>query len=103
MPRGERLKVWSIRKAQGRDQVARDLLSYLIDNPAAQDTLEGIVEWWFLERNIESRTVTVKEALADLVARGFILERTGSDSRARYLINVDKQEEIRALLERGPD
>jgi predicted transcriptional regulator len=83
-----------------RSEIVRDLLSYLIDNPDAQDTLEGIVEWWLLERKIENRTAKVREALTELVASGLILEREGSDSRPRYLINTRKQEEIRKLLER---
>lgn len=78
--------------------MVRDVLSYLVKNPDAQDTLEGIVEWWLLERKIESRTAKVKEVLAELVAKGLILERRGSDSRLRYLINTDRQDEIRALL-----
>lgn len=76
-------------------------MGYLIDNPDAQDTLEGIVEWWLLEKSIERGTVTVKEALAKLVDRSLILERVGSDSRLRYSINGDKLEEISALLAQG--
>lgn len=83
-----------------KSEIASDVLGYLIDNPEAQDTLEGIAEWWLLERKIESRTAKVKEALAELVAEGLILEREGSDSRLRYLINANKKEEIRTLLER---
>lgn len=84
-------------------EISRDLLSYLVDNPDAQDTLEGIVEWWLLQMKLESRTIKVKEALADLVAKGLILERTGSDSRLRYMINDGKQDEIRALLGQDED
>jgi len=80
------------------EEMARDVLTYLVNNPDAQDTLEGIAEWWLLERKIESRTAKVKEVLAGLVAKGLILERRGSDSRLRYLINTDSEDEIRALL-----
>ena len=83
-----------------KSEIVHDLLSYLIDNPDAQDTLEGIVEWWLLERKIESRTAKVREALTELVSTGLILEREGSDSRPRYLINTKKQEEIRRLLDK---
>lgn len=84
-------------------EIAQDLLSYLVDNPDAQDTLEGIVEWWLLQMKLESNTVKVKEALADLVARGLIIECTGSDSRLRYMIKAGKTDEIRALLGRCPN
>jgi len=82
-----------------KSEIARDVLGYLTDNPEAQDTLEGIVEWWLLERKIENRTSRVREALAELVAAGLILERHGADSRIRYLINGERRQEIRALLE----
>jgi DNA-binding MarR family transcriptional regulator len=80
--------------------MVRDVLTYLVNNPDAQDTLEGIAEWWLLERKIESRAAKVKEVLAELVAKGLILERRGSDSRLRYLINTDSQDKIRALLDK---
>lgn len=79
-------------------EMVRDVLTYLVNNPDAQDTLEGIAEWWLLERKIESRAAKVKEVLAELVAKGLILERRGSDSRLRYLINTDSKDKIRALL-----
>ena len=88
-------------RSTDRSKVAWDVLSYLIDNPDAQDTLEGIVEWWILQRTIENQTKTVQAVLAELTAKGLILERRGSDSRLRYLINANRQEEIRALLGRG--
>jgi hypothetical protein len=81
--------------------IAQDLLGYLISNPDAQDTLEGIVEWWLFQMKLETRTIKVKEAVAGLVARGLILECTGSDSRLRYRINDCKRSEIRALLDRA--
>lgn len=84
-------------------EIARDVLGYLVDNPDAQDTLEGIVEWWLLERKIESRTTKVRQALSEMVAEGLILERTGTDSRVRYVINGGKQDEIRALLRKDPE
>ncbi|MFY9553205.1 MAG: hypothetical protein WAV20_08165 [Blastocatellia bacterium] len=86
-----------------KSEIARDVLNYLIDNPDAQDTLEGIVEWWLLKSRIESRTVSVKEALAELLAKGLILERRGSDSRLRYMINNSRQDEIRELLRQHND
>ena len=83
-----------------KSEIAQDLLRYLIEHPQAQDTLEGIAEWWIPDRRIESRTSKIREVLDELVAAGLILERQGPDSRVRYLINSDKQPEILALLSR---
>ena len=76
-----------------------DVLAYLADNPNAQDTLEGIMEWWLLEQNIRVQTTNVKTALSKLVDQGFVLERKGINSRIMYSINRSKQEMIREVLD----
>ena len=81
-----------------KSQIGSKILAYLVENPKAQDTLEGIVEWWLLEREIKFRTARVKEALSDLVARGLILEKRGSNSQRHYLINKHKYEKIQELF-----
>ena len=68
-------------------EIGKEILAFLVENPKAQDTLEGIVEWWLLERKIEFVTASVKEALSELVAKGLILEKKGLDSQTHYRIN----------------
>ena len=70
-----------------KTQIAGDVLDYLSAHPEAQDTLEGIIEWWLEEQQIIRQTSRVKDALDDLVARGLILERKGHDARTFYRIN----------------
>lgn len=82
-----------------KSQIITEILKYLIENPGAQDTPEGIVEWWLLERHIRNKTSKVKEALEDLVARGLVDELRGKDSRLRYRINHARWSEIQALIE----
>ena len=82
----------------GMSQIAYEILTYLVEHPKAQDTLEGIVQWWLLERMIIRQTAKVKKALTELVAKGLVLERRGKNSRTRYRTNRRKYEEIRALL-----
>jgi hypothetical protein len=77
--------------------VAHELLAYLGEYPEAQDTLEGIVEWWLLEREITKQTAAVQEALAELVMRNLVLERKGGDERIHYRLNRQRQDEITAL------
>jgi Fe2+ or Zn2+ uptake regulation protein len=78
--------------------VAHQILNYLFENPDAQDTLEGIVQWWLLDRKIERQTVEVQEALAKLVADGFVIEHKTNDSRTHYSINPEKKADIGAVL-----
>ena len=82
-------------------QTGYRILKYLAENPNAQDTLEGIVEWWLLDRLTESHAATVKEALAELIGADFVLERRGKDSRNYYKINRRKLKEISALLSKA--
>lgn len=79
-------------------KIGNEILAYLVDHPKAQDTLEGIVEWWLLERAIEFQTARVKEALSELVARGLIIEHRGLDSQTHYRINQAKYKEIQELF-----
>ena len=81
-----------------KSQIGNEILVYLVENPKAQDTLEGIVEWWLLERKIEFMTASVKEALSELVAKGLILEKKGPDSQIHYRINQSKYKEIQELF-----
>jgi hypothetical protein len=80
--------------------VAREILAYLAEHPDAQDTVEGIVEWWLLEQKIKHHTAQVQEALAELVTKGLVLKHEGRDTRIHYRMNRYKAEEIRALLKR---
>jgi len=79
-------------------QIGNEILAYMVENPKAQDTLEGIVEWWLLERKVEFVKVSVKEALSELVAKKMILEKKGPDSQIHYRINRKKQEEIKKFV-----
>ena len=81
-------------------QIAHEILEYLIDNPNAQDTLEGIVEWWLLERTVKQQTLVVEEALSMLVAERFLLARKGLDSRTHYKLNSRRRRKIMLLLQR---
>jgi hypothetical protein len=82
--------------------IARDVLAYLIEHPESQDTLEGIMQWWLLEQEIKRWIDRVQAAIAELVARGFVLERPGKDGRIHYRINRSRKQKIKTLIEREP-
>lgn len=82
-----------------KDEIAREILSYLSEHPSAQDTLEGIVQWWLLEKKIKYQKGLVQEALADLVADGSINWHKGMDSRSYYRINRGVRKESNTSAE----
>jgi len=86
----------------GEANMAHQILAYLHANPDAQDTLEGIIEWWLLDQNIKRQSERVKQALAQLTERGLIVSRMGTDSRVHYGIDRSKRDEIESLLKHWP-
>jgi hypothetical protein len=79
--------------------IAEDILSYLLTHSAAEDTVEGIVEWWLLEEKIKRRSKEVQRALDELVVESLIIARESKDSRIHYRINKRKLKKIRAMLD----
>jgi hypothetical protein len=74
------------------------ILAYLIEHPRAQDTLEGITEWWLLEQRIRYAVAEVDGVLHDLVANDLLVARQGADGRIYYALNRAKEGEIRRRL-----
>lgn len=84
------------------DEISRRILSYLADNPEADDTPEGIAQWWLLEREIRDQTAAVQRALAELTAAGWLVTPRTPGSPLRYRLNPDRAGELRSTLEGEP-
>ncbi len=81
-----------------KSQIAHEILAYLTDHPDAQDTFEGIMQWWLLDQKIKYQIEMVKETLTELKEKGFLLEHESKDSQIHYRVNRDKLSEIRSFL-----
>jgi hypothetical protein len=79
-------------------QTGYQILAYLVEHPEAQDTVEGIVEWWLLERAIKSQETQIVKAISELVTKGLVIEYQGRDLQTHYRINQNKFEEIQKLI-----
>jgi len=80
------------------DDIYRAILAHIADNPDAQDTFEGVIRWWLLDQTIRFEIDKVSTSLAQLVARGLIIEHSQFDGTIAYKVNKEKLEEIRALV-----
>ena len=80
-----------------RSEIARAIVDYLGQNPDAQDTLEGIAEWWLPRQRIKTSKSKLKDVLTDLVAQELILQSKGKDSQIHYRINNRKLKELEAI------
>ncbi len=84
-------------------RVAEQILAYFVEHPDAQDTLEGVVQWWLLQQRIRTAVGEVEAALAELVGKGFVVEHRGGDSRIRYAVNRRRLREIGEQLGASPE
>jgi hypothetical protein len=78
--------------------IADEILAYLVKHPEAQDTLEGITEWWLLEQRIRHAVAEIDGVLHDLVAEDLLVPRRCADGRTYYGLNRSKEREIRRHL-----
>lgn len=80
-------------------ETAHKILAYLMDNPNAQDTLEGIVDWWLLQQDLKRNIALVRNALDELTNKRLLLEHQGNDRKKYYQVNREKLHEISTLIE----
>lgn len=78
--------------------LAYDILAYLNEHGDAQDTVEGIAEWWLLRQSISRCASNVEETLDGLVEAGLLLRQRAADSRVLYQLNRGRAQEVRRLL-----
>jgi hypothetical protein len=83
----------------GESIIARQILTYLVHHPDAQDTLEGIMQWWLLHQEIHYRRDLILKALDDLIQKGLIIQRKPGSSSPRYQANWKRAAEIRQSIE----
>jgi hypothetical protein len=84
-------------EAPGRP-IGDEILAYLVKHPEAQDTLEGITEWWLLEQRIRYAVEEVERVLRELIADNLLVARESTDGRTYYGLNRGKEREIRRYL-----
>ncbi|MGE0883023.1 MAG: hypothetical protein AB7P14_05735 [Blastocatellales bacterium] len=90
------------KKTEEMHDVAQTILGYLLEHPDAQDTLEGIVQWWVLERQTKHWIAQVQDALSKLTEEGLILEKKGPDCKTHYRVNRRKLARVRKKLKDHP-
>lgn len=73
-----------------QSDIAVEILNYLLKHPEANDTLEGITEWWLLNQRISYEMKRVKAAITKLIKEGWVIEFRGRNSLARYRLNPER-------------
>lgn len=78
--------------------MALDLLEHALAHPAAEDTIDGLAEWWVLTRQVTTVRLDVRLAVTDLLRRGLLRAHPGPDGRIRYRLDDARADDARALL-----
>ena len=82
-------------------ETSHKILAYLMDNPDAQDTFEGIVDWWLLQQDIKRNVTLIRKTVDELIHEGFLLERQGNSGTKYYQVNRERLPEISVLIQNG--
>jgi len=88
------------RREAGGSDIGRAILAYLVEHPHAQDTSEGVRQWWLAQRGIACDPDALRPALDELVRSGLLVVIHASDARVHYRLNTARKDEIAAMLAR---
>ncbi|NKE72894.1 hypothetical protein [Candidatus Manganitrophus noduliformans] len=86
-----------------RQVIIRDLFRYLVANPDAKDTIEGVLQWWLLKGGTALGVREVQEAVDFLVSKEWLIEREATPSKKIYGMNKSRIKEIRAFIDEFED
>ena len=78
--------------------LAHMILEYLVKQPAAKDTYQGIVEWWLLREQISQSADNIGAALDLLISRELVIVNQYRDQEKYYQLNNDKLHEIKKVI-----
>jgi hypothetical protein len=82
-----------------KKKLVSEILSYLLKNPEAGDTLEGIARFWTTQQRIDLMLSDVQEVLQTLVEEDLLKERflrapDGSSTQRYYKLNPSRKGDI---------
>lgn len=81
-----------------REQIARDILNYLLQHPAAADTFEGIARWRVLEEIARRSVASTEDAVQWLIAKGLLREEKIAGGRTLLRLDAGKKKEAELLV-----
>ncbi|SDJ51640.1 hypothetical protein [Microbulbifer yueqingensis] len=66
------------------ESLKTEILGYLEKHPEAQDTLDGVLQWWLVRNRVMAGLNGLQAALAQLESEGEVARVTGNDGQQWY-------------------
>jgi hypothetical protein len=79
--------------------VAKEILSYLLRNPEAADSLTEIARWRLMQEAVRRSVESTQAALDWLIAEGYVNEETRIGTNSLFRLNPERRSEAEALLD----
>ena len=73
------------------ESLSPDFLEYLVENPQAGDTSDGIAQWWLMQQRLIEAREAVQPALDLLVAQDWLVTARAGDAQLHYRLNQEKE------------
>jgi hypothetical protein len=74
------------------------VLAYFVEHPHIEDTIDGLVTWWLLDRQLASARLEMRLIVSELLARGLMDERVATDGSTRYGMAHARLDEARVII-----
>ena len=88
------------RQPNSREEIAKQILGFFLQNPDVVDSFGGIARWRLLEDEVNRSLANTEAALNWLIQNGFLIEEKIAGSQSVYRLNAGKRDEAEGLLER---
>lgn len=86
------------------ESLIRRILLYVVENPDAKDTLDGIDEFWLSRRDAHHGKNKVRDALEFLAeTKHWLSKNKAGASVTLYGLNKDRLSEIKRFLEQAAE
>lgn len=80
------------------DDLAVDILEYMVENPNAMDEAEGILAWWFSRERIKAGLAKLEVILNDLASQGLVVAYPLPGKRVAYSVNKERIADIVRII-----
>jgi hypothetical protein len=80
-------------KVQNRDALERLVLRYLLEHPAAADSIEGVRLWWLRGAGAVSQSM-LRTVLDELLRREWLMTRGDRPETRIYCLNENEREAV---------